>query len=167
MDASPVAIRRGEGAQRKQCRGPRCSPRGNPACRGTFAQKQRARPAPQLSFVTPWTAAHQASLSITNSRSLLKLMSTLMGKPSVLEMAPPRGRREPHPPGDLVPGEGDVTHTARRRAAKAKPPRCPGRPISPRASPQPPRPLQLQQPGHELCDPVPVTSPLRDYSFSK
>ena len=28
-----------------------------------------------LTFVTPWTAAHQASLSITNSRSLLKLMS--------------------------------------------------------------------------------------------
>ena len=26
-------------------------------------------------FVTPWTAAHQASLSITNSRSLHKLMS--------------------------------------------------------------------------------------------
>ena len=26
-------------------------------------------------FVTPWTATHQASLSITNSRSLLKLMS--------------------------------------------------------------------------------------------
>ena len=26
-------------------------------------------------FVTPWTAAHQASLSITNPRSLLKLMS--------------------------------------------------------------------------------------------
>ena len=26
-------------------------------------------------FVTPWPAAHQASLSITNSRSLLKLMS--------------------------------------------------------------------------------------------
>ena len=25
--------------------------------------------------VTPWTAAHQASLSITNSQSLLKLMS--------------------------------------------------------------------------------------------
>ena len=34
--ASPVAIRRGEGAQRKRCRDPRCSPRGNPACRGTF-----------------------------------------------------------------------------------------------------------------------------------
>ena len=27
-------------------------------------------------FVTPWTAACQASLSITNSRSLLKLMPT-------------------------------------------------------------------------------------------
>ena len=26
-------------------------------------------------FVTPWTAAHQASLSITNYRSMLKLMS--------------------------------------------------------------------------------------------
>ena len=26
-------------------------------------------------FVTPWTVAHQASLSITNSQSLLKLMS--------------------------------------------------------------------------------------------
>ena len=26
-------------------------------------------------FATPWTAAHQAFLSITNSRSLLKLMS--------------------------------------------------------------------------------------------
>ena len=26
-------------------------------------------------FATPWTTAHQASLSITNSRSLLKLMS--------------------------------------------------------------------------------------------
>ena len=26
-------------------------------------------------FVTPWTAAHQASLSITNSQSLLKCMS--------------------------------------------------------------------------------------------
>ena len=26
-------------------------------------------------FETPWTAAHQASLSITNSRSLLRLMS--------------------------------------------------------------------------------------------
>ena len=33
-------------------------------------------------FVTPWTAARQASLSITNSRSLLKLMSISSVKPS-------------------------------------------------------------------------------------
>ena len=33
-------------------------------------------------FVTPWTAAHQASLSISNSWSLLKLMSTKLVMPS-------------------------------------------------------------------------------------
>ena len=33
-------------------------------------------------FVTPWTAAHQASLCITNSRSLLKLMSIKSVMPS-------------------------------------------------------------------------------------
>ena len=33
-------------------------------------------------FATPWTAAHQASLSITNSRSLLKLMSFELVMPS-------------------------------------------------------------------------------------
>ena len=33
-------------------------------------------------FGTPWTAAHQASLSITNSRSLLKLMSIESVMPS-------------------------------------------------------------------------------------
>ena len=33
-------------------------------------------------FVTPWTAAHQASLSITNSWSLLKLMSIELMMPS-------------------------------------------------------------------------------------
>ena len=33
-------------------------------------------------FVTPWTAVHQASLSITNSQSLLKLMSLKSGMPS-------------------------------------------------------------------------------------
>ena len=33
-------------------------------------------------FVTPWIAAHQASLSITNSRSLLKLMSIELVMPS-------------------------------------------------------------------------------------
>ena len=34
-------------------------------------------------FVTPWTAAHQASLSITNSQSLLKLMSMESVRPSI------------------------------------------------------------------------------------
>ena len=33
-------------------------------------------------FATPWTAAHQASLPITNSRSLLKLMSIESVMPS-------------------------------------------------------------------------------------
>ena len=35
-----------------------------------------------LLFVTPWTAAHQASLSITNPQSLLKLMSIESVMPS-------------------------------------------------------------------------------------
>ena len=35
-------------------------------------------------LATPWTAAHQASLSITNSRSLLKLMSIMLVMPSNL-----------------------------------------------------------------------------------
>ena len=33
-------------------------------------------------FATPWTAAHQASLSITNSQSLIKLMSIESEMPS-------------------------------------------------------------------------------------
>ena len=33
-------------------------------------------------FATPWTSAHQASLSITNSRSLPNLMSTVAVMPS-------------------------------------------------------------------------------------
>ena len=33
-------------------------------------------------FATPWTAAHQASLSITNSQSLLRLMSIKLVMPS-------------------------------------------------------------------------------------
>ena len=44
-----------------------------------LSEIQNARSVQLLShvrlFVTSWTAAHQASLSITNSRSLLKLMS--------------------------------------------------------------------------------------------
>ena len=34
-------------------------------------------------FTTPWTAAHQASLSITNSQSLLKLVSIESVMPSI------------------------------------------------------------------------------------
>ena len=36
----------------------------------------------QLNFATPWTVAHQASLSFTNSQSLLKLMSIESMMPS-------------------------------------------------------------------------------------
>ena len=36
-----------------------------------------------LHFVTPWAAAHQNSLSIINSRSLLKLMSIELVMPSI------------------------------------------------------------------------------------
>ena len=50
-----------------------------------FAQ-QRKESVQSLShlrlFVTPWTAAHQASLSITNSWGLLKLMSIEVVMPS-------------------------------------------------------------------------------------
>ena len=46
---------------------------------GKFAHQITISSDPWLScvwlFVTPWTAAHQASLSFTNSQSLLKLMS--------------------------------------------------------------------------------------------
>ena len=43
----------------------------------TFSSVSRVR-----LFATPWTAAHQASLSITNSKSLLKLMSIELVMPS-------------------------------------------------------------------------------------
>ena len=55
--------------------GPRCVP---PRARGFPVQSlSRVR-----LFVTPWTAACQASLSITNSRSTLKLMSIESVMPS-------------------------------------------------------------------------------------
>ena len=37
-------------------------------------------------FATPWTATHQASLSITNSRSLPKLMSIESVMPSTISL---------------------------------------------------------------------------------
>ena len=45
-------------------------------------------------FVTPWTAEHQASLYITNSSSLLKLMSIELVMPS----QPPHPLLSPSPP---------------------------------------------------------------------
>ena len=47
-------------------------------------------------FATPWTAARQASLSITNSRSLLKLMSIELVMPSNHPMTDDRS--SPYPP---------------------------------------------------------------------
>ena len=42
-------------------------------------------------FVTPGTAAHQASLSITNSQSVLKLMSAESGNCFIQVIPSPRG----------------------------------------------------------------------------
>ena len=47
----------------------------------SFSQSVQSLSRVQL-FATPWTAAHQASLSITNSQSLLKLMSIESVMPS-------------------------------------------------------------------------------------
>ena len=63
----------------------------DPTCRGTtepwVATKTQCSQSVQLLshvrlFVTSWTTAHQASLSITNSQSLLKLMSMESVMPS-------------------------------------------------------------------------------------
>ena len=43
---------------------------------------QFSHPVMSDSFETPWTAAHQVSLYITNSRSLLKFMSIMSVMPS-------------------------------------------------------------------------------------
>ena len=49
-------------------------------------------------FVTPWTAARQTSLSITNSQSLLKLMSIELVMPShpLLSRSPPTFKLSQH-----------------------------------------------------------------------
>ena len=55
-------------------------------------------------FATPWTAAHQASLSIINSQSLLKLMSIesvlpsnhLILHPTISSLSPPAFNRSQH-----------------------------------------------------------------------
>ena len=53
-------------------------------------------------FVTPWTAAHQASLSITNSQSLLKLMSI----ESVMAIQPSHPLSSPSPAFNLSQNQG-------------------------------------------------------------
>ena len=52
---------------------------GNPTLCSQFSSVQSLSP---VLFATPWTAARQASLSITNSRSLLRLMSIELVMPS-------------------------------------------------------------------------------------
>ena len=61
--ASPVASRRGEGAQRKRCRDPPCSPRGNPVCRGLLGVAGRLS-----GTVSPFRAEQGTSLE-TASRA--------------------------------------------------------------------------------------------------
>ena len=51
-------------------------------CRYIINQSVQFSPSVVSIFVTPWTAAHQASLSITNFQSLLKLMSIESVMPS-------------------------------------------------------------------------------------
>ena len=53
-------------------------------------------------FATPWTAACQASLSITNSRSLLKLMSIAL----VMPFKPSHPLSSPSPAFNLSQHQG-------------------------------------------------------------
>ena len=62
-------------------------------------------------FVTPWTATHQASLSITNSRSSLKLMSIELVMPSShLILCCPLFLLPPIPPSIRVFSNKSVFH---------------------------------------------------------
>ena len=63
-------------------------------------------------FATPWIAAHQASLSITNSRSLLKLMSIKSVMPSShLILCRPLLLLPPIPPSIRVFPNESTLHT--------------------------------------------------------
>ena len=68
-------------------------------------------------FATPWTAARQASLSVTVSWSLLRLLST--------ESVMPSNRQHPpnvpllQEPEDHVGGEVDCGHTERAGRAES------------------------------------------------
>ena len=70
-------------------------------CRNTFSSVQSLSRV-QL-FATPWTAAHQASLSITNSRSSLRLTSIELVMPSShLILGRPLLLKPPIPPSIRV-----------------------------------------------------------------
>ena len=64
-----------------------------------------------LLFVTPWNAVSQASLSITSSRSLLKLMSIeSVMPPNHLILCPPLLLLPPIPPSIRVFSNESVLH---------------------------------------------------------
>ena len=70
-----------------------------------------AQSCPTLFFATPWTAAHQASLSITNSWSLLKLRSTTSVMPSkYLTLCRPLLLLPPIPPSIKVFSNESTLH---------------------------------------------------------
>ena len=66
-------------AQQLQCRGPSAPQMWDPSSPQLSSVQLLSR---VLLFLTPQTAARQASLSITNSWSLLKLMSIVLVMPS-------------------------------------------------------------------------------------
>ena len=71
-------------------------------------------------FATPWTTAHQASLSITNSRSLLKLMSIESVMPSNhLILCSPFSHLQPFPASGSFPMSQFFTSGGRSIGASA------------------------------------------------
>ena len=75
-----------------------------PGSRATVQSLSRVR-----LFVTPWIAARQASLSITNSQSLLKLMSIELVMPSNhLMLCRPHLLLPPIPPSSRVFSNGQL-----------------------------------------------------------
>ena len=73
-----------------------------------------------LTLATPWIAACQASLSITNSRSSLRLMSIELVMPSThLILCRPLLLLPPIPPsiflGSKITADGDCSHEIKRR----------------------------------------------------
>ena len=113
---SPVASRRRDGAQMKWCRDPRCSPSGNPACRGTLGGRtkgvrcrfalQGGAPAGQVpECLTPGLSSHLCPFYLGPAPRLMGLtLSVVCLKPSWSHTGPrapptpasPRWRPWPH-----------------------------------------------------------------------